>query len=231
MRRSAELVGEASDLLDQLADIDLRQCGPLEALSIPAITALSPPRQRNLLRRAARLNGLPPPPSTRLHQVINELMPAREDAQPVVRWSGAEVRRYRDRLYFLPDLQAMPGSPGEKLLPSGDPVSLGPGLGSLSLVESARGLDPAIASQGLDIRFRAGGEGIRISEEGPTRKLKKLMQETGVLPWMRDRLPILMSGNDVVAVGDLWVSAEHAATGGFAVEWRQKPAIREPAAL
>ena len=39
LRRSAELVGEASELLDQLADIDLADCGPTEALSIPAISA------------------------------------------------------------------------------------------------------------------------------------------------------------------------------------------------
>ena len=231
MRRSAELLGEASDLLDQLADIDLRHCGPLEALSVSAIGELPPARQRNLLRRAARRNGLPPPPYTRLHQLQHELIPAREDAAPLVRWPGAEARRYQGRVYLLPDLQSAPDVPGDRLRPDGVPVSLGTGLGSIVLTQSAPGIDPAIASEGLEIRFRAGGEEIRIQEGGPTRKLKKLMQESAVLPWMRDRLPILYSGSEVVAVGDLWISAVHTADHGFAVEWRRKPAIRPPAAL
>ena len=42
---------------------------------------------------------------------------------------------------------------------------------------------------------------------------------------MRDRLPLMFVDGELVAVGDLWVSADHAAAEGFTVEWRDKPAI------
>jgi tRNA(Ile)-lysidine synthase len=232
LRRSAELVSEASELLNDLADIDIDRCGSAARVDLPAFRELTSPRQRNLVRRAVRRCGLPPPPATRLHQVIHELVPARPDAQPLVEWAGAEVRRYRDSLYVmatLPDLRSLAGA---ELKPGDGGIALGTGQGTILLVENGTtGITPEVAGRGLRLAFRQGGEALRIAAGGPTRKLKKLLQETGVLPWMRDRIPLFFSGERLVAVADLWVSADFAADKGIAVEWRDQPAIREPAAL
>ena len=226
LRRSAELVGEASELLNELAEIDLEYCGSRDRLDIVAVTGLSHARQRNLLRRAVRLCGLPPPPATRLYQIINELIPAREDGQPLVAWSGAEVRRYRGQLYIMAELSETHELSSGKLQVRGDDLALGPGLGSIALTKiGAGGLDPALVDSGLSIRFRHGGEEIRIDGEGATRKLKKLLQEAGVLPWMRDRIPLVFAGETLVAIGDLWVSADHVAANGFTIAWRDKPPL------
>ena len=104
-------------------------------------------------------------------------------------WPGAEVRRYRDHLYLLPAgdtsvlvQQAVAGLAEPLLLPAG--------LGSLVFHSSAeQGLSEAVVSQGLELRFRNGGEEIKLPNQLITRKLKKLLQEEGVVPWMRDRLP------------------------------------------
>jgi tRNA(Ile)-lysidine synthase len=97
-------------------------------------------------------------------------------------------------------------------------------MGTLYLRESETGgIDPTLAKAGLLVRYREGGEEIRMG--GRTRKLKKLMQEAGVLPWMRDRIPLLLADGDLVAVGDLWVSSTHRSVPGFVVEWRDRPAI------
>lgn len=226
LRRSAELVGEASELLNELADIDLAACGTCERLSLAGMARLSAPRQRNLLRRAVRLCGLSPPPATRLYQAINELIPAREDAQPLVTWAGAELRRYREHLYIL----AAPGDgvlPAEsRLMPGGELVVPGPGMGSIELrAGEVTGIDPAIAAAGIELRFRSGGEELRIAGDGSTRKLKKLLQEAGVLPWMRERLPLLYVGEELVAVGDMWISADHVAKPGLTVVWHDKPSL------
>ena len=226
LRRSAELVGEASELLNELAEIDLEACGSRDRLDIVAVTGLSHARQRNLLRRAVRLCGLPPPPATRLYQIINELIPAREDGQPLVAWSGAEVRRYRGQLYIMAELSETHELSSGKLQVRGDDLALGPGLGSIALTKSGDGgIDPALVDGGLSIRFRHGGEEIRIDGEGATRKLKKLLQEAGVLPWMRDRIPLVFAGETLVAIGDLWVSADHVADNGFTIAWRDKPPL------
>ena len=226
LRRSAELVSEASELLNELADIDLERCGRPMRLNIGELRQLTSRRQRNVIRRATRLCGLPPPPATRLYQVIHELIPARPDAQPLVGWPGVELRRYRDHLFVMPALDAVLATPAALLRANDQALQLGPGLGSIALADSAAtGLDRSLAEAGLSIRYRTGGEEIRIAGNGATRKLKKLMQEEGVLPWMRGRLPLLFARDALVAVGDLWVSADHLAEPGMDVRWHDKPEI------
>ena len=69
---------------------------------------------------------------------------------------------------------------------------------------------------------RAGGERLRLPGR-PTRPLKKLLQEAGVPPWRRTRLPLVWVNEALVAVADLWVAAEFAAdaeTPGLCLEWR-----------
>lgn len=224
---SAALLGEASELLGELADIDLARCGRPDRLALDALQELSPARQRNLLRRAVRLCGLPPVPSNRLLQVVNELIPARADAQPLVAWTGAEIRRYRQHVYLMAAGDARPAAPAELLTAGGEPLSLGPGLGMLALQQAGgRGIDPQLAAAGLQVRFRQGGEEIRIAHQGRTRKLKKLLQDEAILPWMRARLPLLFAGTKLVAVADLWLAADCAADNGFSVRWHARPSVR-----
>ena len=45
------------------------------------------------------------------------------------------------------------------------------------------------------------------------------------MPWMRDRLPIVYSGERLVAVGDLWLAEEAVARPGVSVRWIGRPAL------
>ena len=226
LRQSAGYVGEASDLLKELADIDLDSCGTPERLSLKAMAKLTSTRQRNLIRHAIRLQSLPPPPAKQLFQVINEVIKARNDAQPTVKWSGTIIRRYRDYLYILAPEADLVKVPENLLKPGGELIALGPGQGTLALVNSdGVGLDPRVTGDGLSVRYRGGGEEIRIEVRGTTRKLKKLFQEAGVFPWMRERIPLLYADESLVAVGNLWVSADHVVQGGLRVEWKDRPAL------
>lgn len=228
LRRSADLAGEASRLLDDLADIDLKGCaGPdgMAMLRISGISALSGERQRNLLRRALRRVNLPPAPAARLYEIVQHVLPARDDAEPVVHWPGAEVRRYRDYLYLLAAMPDRPPVDGQRLLID-SPVDLGPAMGVLSLVEhDGAGIDPVIAREGLSLAYRRGGEALRIDAAGVTRKLKKLLQEHSVPPWMRERIPLFFAGDDLVAVADLWVAAEFQKTPGYRIRWQGRPPL------
>lgn len=226
LRQSADLAGEGSELLNDLADLDLENIGKPERLTISALQDLSLPRQRNALRRAVRRCGLPPVPATRLYQAVHELIPAREDAQPIVTWPGAELRRYRQHLYVLPELPAAETVDGKILSVIDNTLELGPGMGTLSLHKgTADGIDPELAAHGLRLRYRQGGEEIRLAGHECTHKLKKLLQQEGVLPWMRSRLPLLYAHDRLVAVADLWVAADCVATAGYAVSWHERPLL------
>lgn len=225
LAKSAGHAREAVQLADELAESDIVLAGGDPArLSVSVLNALSQPRRSNALRRAAGRLGLPPMPATTLSSIVADLLMAREDATPLVQWSDAEARRYRDVLFMMPRL-AEPQFDGRHLGTSN--VELGTGLGAIRLVATGGpGLSESCASAGLTLATRKGGEEILISGQRHTKKLKKLLQEEGIVPWMRERLPLVYRGATLVAVADLWLADGHAANGGFAVQWSDRPALR-----
>ena len=151
------------------------------------------------------------------------MLRARDDAQPQVRWPGGSARRYRDGLYFLPEelADALPEGPI-----SGSKVRLGSGLGTLRFEPGVdRGIDPRLVGPKLRLESRKGGEMIRLDGQSHTKKLKKLLQEAGIVPWMRDRVPLVYSDDQLIAVGDLWIADGAAASPGVAVQWSDRPAL------
>ena len=224
LQRSAGHAGEASQLLVELAEIDIAALGSCSArLPIDGLTSLSDARQRNVIRFALRDQGLSTPTALQLQRIMTEVIPAREDAQPLVSWPGASVRRYRNGLYLLPENLADAVEPAS--LQDGE-LELGAGLGRLILEPGAEsGVSDAVIQAGLSIRPREGGEEIQPKGQRHTRKLKKLLQEEGVVPWMRDRLPLVYAGDRLVAVGDLWLADDAAQSPGVALRWIGRPAL------
>ncbi len=226
IRRSAALAREATSLLTDLAGADLESVADRpDRLLISKLLSLSSARQRNVLRHVVSSLGLPMPAAVHLEQIQSHLLDAREDAQPHVTWPGVSVRRYREHLYLLPN------AAGDARLPEvmpivGDRVDLAAGLGTLVLARGAeKGLSDEIIAQGLEVRYRIGGEEFKPSGQSHTRKLKKLLQDEGIVPWMRERLPLLYSGGELVAVADLWIAASAMSKAGTVIEWRNRPAI------
>lgn len=226
IRHSAKLAGEASMLLRELARMDLEPIGDrLDCLPIRPIVALSSARQRNLLRHVVFELGLPMPGSKHLERVVTDLLQARNDAQPLVSWPGVEARRHGGRLYLMPsgELQT---PPAEITRFDGAKVRLGGGLGKLVLRPGAdQGLSDAVVERGLELRYRKGGEEIKPVGQSHTRKLKKLLQDEDVVPWMRNRLPLIYSNERLVAVADLWIADEAASAPGTAIEWINRPPL------
>lgn len=221
--KSAELARDASTLLDELGDIDL---APLETmpgrLSLEGLRELSRARAANALRRACDRAGLARPPAARLECILRDLINARADAEPVVRWRGSEARRFNQHLYLLPELSAA-SFEGSRLC-VGEVLSLGTGLGHLELTrDKGAGLRPELVSAGLEVRTRHGGEEIKPLGQQHTRKLKKLLQENSIPPWVRRRLPLLYSGGQLVAVADLWIDENASTRNGYRVQWSSAP--------
>jgi tRNA(Ile)-lysidine synthase len=227
--RIARSAAHASDVAGLLQEVNDRDLDAMEArdgrLPVAGLKALPMSRAAGAIRRAAERAGLPKPNASAVTQIITSMLYAREDSMPVVRWTGGECRRYRATLFLRRPL-AEPDFEGRRLAP-GMPAALGPGYGELELeLGEGPGLDPAVAVAGLVLRTRRGGEEIRPTGHAHTRKLKKLHQVTGVLPWLRGAVPLLYSGERLVAVGDLWIAASAVATPGYTVRWRDAPPYR-----
>jgi tRNA(Ile)-lysidine synthase len=195
-------------------------------LGIEGLQRLSRERQANLLRWWIRSRGLGAPPAARLAAALRELPGARTDATPIVRWPDGELRRYRGRLYAMHPLASIPRLQVQEARSS--VVDLGPGLGKFSLVAGVRGgLRLPLPGEPV-VRFRAGGEGLRTHPDRPRKRLKDLCREAGIVPWLRDRLPLVFIGERLAAVGDLWIEAELAAPAGVPAllpVWSDRPEL------
>ena len=218
---SAALAREANDILVDIADFDLANVAERpDRLYVESLAGLSRPRQANAIRRAAQLAGLAMPGRAHVEQILAQATLARDDALPVIAWPGGEARRYRAMLYLLPclPLATFDGAVLE------DACDLGPGMGRLELAPG-RGLSADCIAAGLQLRVRQGGEKIKLSNQEHTKKIKKLLQEGGIVPWMRERLPLVYSGDRLVAVADLWTEASATVSDGMAIRWRDRPAL------
>ena len=63
----------------------------------------------------------------------------------------------------------------------------------------------------LEIRARTGGEKLRPGPRARTQALKKLIQAAKLPVEERARLPLLFSGDRLIAAGDRWIDASVAA--------------------
>ncbi len=227
-RRLARVVERQQDavaLQRAIGQLDVNALGGPARLSLDVLCTLERARQRNAIRTALRQLRLPLPSRDVLEQVLAELVPARPDATPLVAWQGVEVRRYRDYLYLM---TALGPAPEAALRFEGPAVQLPEPLGTLVIEageNATEGLSPELLGSRLEVRWRAGGEGIRLGVDGPTRPLRKLFQERGIVPWMRDRIPLVYASGRLVAVADQWIAADARSMPGRRVVWSGHPPL------
>ena len=228
LARSAGHFAEAAGLLDELAAQDLAAVtaqgpGGAASLSLAALQTLSVARQRNLLRYWLRTLGLPPPDSRNLQRILDELLPAAVDAEPLVSWPGAEVRRYRDGLYAMPPLPPLPEE-WPPLRWGGEAVTLLPaGLGVLRMTRVAgHGVREALLAGEVTIGWRCGGEVLSLPGRGGHHMLKKLYQEAAIPPWERGRRPLIYIDGQLAQVAGLWSDSRFSCEAnepGISFEW------------
>lgn len=212
--RSAHHCAVQEQLLQDLAAQDWAQSrgAATHMLKIAALQALSVPRQQHLLRHWLHALQLPMPSTAKLTQMIEHLIPCREDASPCVAWPGAEVRRYREAIYALTPMPAH--DPGLSLpWDLAAPLPLPAKLGTVDATQrQGRGLLKVPSDQPVTLRFRQQGERFHPYGRSGSHPLKKLLQAWGIPPWQRDRVPLLYVGEQLAVVIGYAVAREFATT-------------------
>ena len=208
--RSAAQSSQADQLADSVARADLSLLDPRPeqggwSLNLPRFIELEPLRQKNLLRYWPEVYGLQALGQTFIDEVISSLLTAREDSEPKVVRADLQLCRYRQRLYLLKlsgrpkadlDLCLFWSADEPLVLPDGNLLSAEPVLGEGLRLDSI---------ERLQVRFRRGGERCQPEGREHSNSLKKLLQEYGLEPWWRERVPLFYIDEQLVAVGDLWV--------------------------
>ena len=217
LRHSAGSCAESETLNRKLAALQWQAIGgEHERLPVPGLKVLSLAEQKNLVRWWIRERGFHAPSVGDWQQVMQDLLFAGEDREPEFRSEGFSLRRFRGNLYLVPDRRALPEAP----------VTLEPGA-VLKWGEWSISLEPASTPETplppIGITTRQGGERVRFRPGGPSRSLKKWLQEMAVPPWERARLPLVFAGSgeaaELIAIGDLWCSEQYSG-GADAAAWR-----------
>ncbi len=196
--KAAVWLTESQTLLDEYADedlinVDVRAERLGESLCLDDFSRLSFVRQKLMVRRWCVRNAYQPPEARLLDRLI-DLVSAREDAKPVLSWGRCELRRFRGRMFLLPQLP--PTESFDIPWMSSSPLTLPDG----SVLMGIEGSEEAPCR----VRSRHPGDRCKPVGRHLSQTLKRLMQEYALEPWLRDRAPVLCVEDRIIAVADLF---------------------------
>jgi len=215
--RSANHMAEAARLLGNLGRADFLRIADGAGVNVAALRALPAARRRNALRSWIARFQIDAPSTVKMAEIAGSLLSARPDAQPEVAWPGAVIRRRAGRLILeVRSRHLVTGSPDFAAKSwdwSKDRLCILSRSGQrLELVDDDAGpIDLALLPQLLEIRARAGGETLRPGPRARTQALKKLIQAAKMSVEERAHLPLLFSGDRLIAAADRWIDASIAA--------------------
>lgn len=160
--------------------------------------ALAPALREPLLDHWLHGRGLTAPSAAQRQQIERQCAAA-PGRLPCISWPGTELHVWKGRLWGLPPAIEVPSDWQTSW--HGEPLHL-PDGGQLTLdVDGAR-LDTP-----LRVQLRRGGERMRPAGDPHTRALRDLFQHGHMPPWQRMQCPLLYETDQLVAVGDRWLTA------------------------
>lgn len=217
LARSAMLLSESDELLNEVAmsDLAMARTRVPAILRYPVLLSLSPARARHAIRFWLDSLGWPMPSRVQLERLFAEVLTARQDARPELRLPPGTLHRYRDYLVATPP-ETKAGTGAEQDWNMRDVLPLSTGIGFLRARPASGGLRAPRPGEPVRIAFRAGGERFHPDGRVHSQRLKKLWQEAGIWPWMRERLPLVYYGEKLVAVPGVGVAIDALATGNDA---------------
>ncbi|HEY3589147.1 MAG TPA: tRNA lysidine(34) synthetase TilS [Buttiauxella sp.] len=221
--RSAELCGEQEQLLDELLAEQLNELVQGDGvILIEPMLSLSAIRRAALLRRWFAMHKAPMPSRAALLRLWDEVATSREDANPRLKFGDYEVRRYQGALYWLP----ITNGPGDEIVPwpaPFAPLTLPCGLGVIQCAADGVEVRAPLDNEPVTVRFKASGQFHIVGRERG-RSLKKIWQESGTPPWLRERTPLLYYGEQLIAALGVFVTQDGKATeqSCWHVDWQKE---------
>ncbi len=213
LSHSAELLAEEHQCLKMQSEIFLSQVQGIDerSLSVSALMQYQKPWRAQILRTWTESLNTPPLPAHILQEIELVILPAKPDAEAQVSWEGTAISRWRDCLYLS---QIQPGMPQdwqlewngalEFALPNGDRWGF---VTAANCPMTAVDISNYFGGHFL-VTLRRGGEKILLENREHHSLIKNCLQELGVPPWERRKLPLICtSGGECLAMGDVLVSA------------------------
>ncbi len=207
LSRSAQLQAEALHCLQELAEIDLQAASTdrSQVLDVQNFQRLSGERLNNALRYWIQAHQIRVPSRKVLRHIVSDIVRKQDiETSPVQTWKEGEIRRYQNQLYLMRPLH--PHNPNQVFRWNIDqPLfieSLNRTLMPNELKDNHIELPKGIKE--ITVRFREGGERLKPIGQKQHRSLKNLLNEAGVPPWERTRIPLLYHQDQLISVLGYW---------------------------
>ena len=203
--RTATLMQDCGDILNDVLHMDWQRCveQPNQELfrssvmSLAELAQLSIARQRLLLSRWMQGKEQYAPAFHLVEQLREQLIEARQDANPQITWQGWQFRRYQHKLYRLP----------KKLVVATDMQLDWPLQATIELPtghwqwqQQAFGFSAQFMDYPWRLEARRGGEVLHLQGRVGHWLLKKCLQEAKIPPWQREQVQLLFTGTQLLGV-------------------------------
>lgn len=205
LSRAALIQGETQRLLEGYVAQDLENMlgSVTGTLSVEKLIQCEPERRRALLRQWITSSGFMSPSAKKLQHIVSDVLFSAVDANPCVHWLGAEVRRFQGDLYVMAPLSEHDSSQvffwDLEMDLTIDSLSLSLSLESLGAWAQKVATDYSQFG-GLTVKFRQGGEVITPTGRNKSIPLKQIFAQFAIPVWLRDRIPLLYLGDDLIMV-------------------------------
>ena len=229
--RLSQLSAQNIKILNQIAEEDIGPIANMNELPLAKLLDKSFERANNMLRYIILANGMSIPSMKTLQDGLKEMLDPETD-KSVIAWKDYCIRKYKNHLYFLSNSDLEPNKVDVRIpWEIGKTVNLGENIGTIEATFiHGDGLSIEKCKNKLTISYRQGGELIKPIGHRINKSLKNLFQENQILPWMRDKIPLIYYQDELVSVADLWFNQNYVASqneAGFVVNWHKKMIIKQ----
>ena len=201
VQRSAQHCFEQQQLInDLLSEAFAEHCQIKNKFKLLKFRQYSSAKQTALLRMWLAENQLEMPSKRQLIQLINDVIFAKEDANPQFQLVNKVIRRHQDSLYLTKPFSDLTKC---SLKLEQNMLSLPDDLGNLTVQENEHNLifywqDYSVTLEKtnlpISIRFSYSGK-VKHHPKRSRENIKKIWQELSVPPWERNRIPLIFYGN------------------------------------
>jgi tRNA(Ile)-lysidine synthase len=201
---------DCASLMNEVGLEDLKLVSHENKLRLDTLRNLSATRQKNIIFTWLQELQLETPGSKHINQIFSDLINSTSDNAPCVNWKDVEIRKYRALLYA-----------SNKMNKDVDSIAYDWDLASpLKIMDetlSAKaeigiGLSKEkIRNSKISIQYRHGGEKIKPNNNAHSKTVKQIFQERGVIPWVRDRFPLVYINDTLAVIPGLCVDINYSA--------------------
>ncbi|OUL58398.1 tRNA lysidine(34) synthetase TilS [Pseudoalteromonas ulvae] len=205
--RSAQLLSEQQQLIDEISASDYADVADGHELSINALLNLSDIRQRNVFRYWLNQYDFLMPSKALTEQVFSQLSSTKTDASLTIKLSHGLLRRYNQKLYLVrPEAELA----DQSLVTNQHNLADGRTLHWLQ----GQGIRAAFPHEVVSVQFANMKALIKPSNKPGRNTVKHWLKDVKVPSWQRDRVPLIFYNHELVQIVGYFISELHQSSEG-----------------